>query len=91
MNYLDKSLKEIHEALKTSKVTSNELISEVTVSIEYDNKATKKYNGNAQNWWMRAPYSEDNYEFRIVYSATYPSGTDIPTRSNGIAPAFRIG
>lgn len=28
MNYLDKSLKEIHEALKTGKVTSNELIKE---------------------------------------------------------------
>ena len=29
MNYLDKSLKEIHEALKTGKVTSNELIKEL--------------------------------------------------------------
>ena len=52
--------------------------------------ATKKYNGNNSDWWLRCTYPYYGYNFYVARSegrSDYFSYSD----SNGVAPAFRLG
>ena len=61
----------------------------VTTS-NYSNAIKKNINGNASRWWLRGA----NFSFRDTFIDVYTSGIWIhynASKTNGFAPAFRIG
>ena len=51
--------------------------------------AIKKYNGSADQWWLRTAWTNNSYFYYV-----YPDGTATNNgafSNNGVSPAFRIG
>ena len=53
--------------------------------------AIKKYNGTADEWWLRSADSRDYYSFSFVDSDGHGLVTSGAYKFNGVSPAFRIG
>ncbi|MCI7558669.1 MAG: DUF6273 domain-containing protein, partial [Clostridium sp.] len=84
----------------SSNTISNDTARDVTRQLDYyknlgtstsnSSGAIKKSGTSADNWWLRAAYSDHTYYFLRVYGNGDWS-YDTARNANGVAPAFRLG